>query len=231
MSTLLALSAAQLDELQARLDRLADGAPGGALLSVTLDLGAGRCDWLHRQPAAREFCYWAQPEAGLHRLGLGRAVVCTSAGPARFTAVQAAHAGIAADWRHDAGGSPHKPVACLGFAFDDDTRSAHRRGQRPFAGASWDVPAPSAAGSELPNAQLGVAAVLLTSADGRISATFTTPARNRAGAADRWRQLLIAQPLPPLPATGRRPVGDLAERAWHARVDRALAAIAAGELD
>ncbi len=231
MSMLLALSAAQLDELQARLDRLADGAPGGALLSVTLDLGAGRCDWLQRQPATREFCYWAQPDAGLHRLGLGRAVVCTSAGPARFTALQAAHAGIAADWRHDAGGSPHKPVACLGFAFDDDPRSAHRRGPRPFAGAAWDAPAPPAAGGELPNAQLGVAAVLLTSADGRLGATFTTPARDRAGAIDRWRQLLAARPLPPLPSTGRRPAGDLAERAWHARVDRALTAIAAGELD
>lgn len=232
MSALLTLSDAQLAELRARLDRLADGAPGGALLSVTLDLGEGCRDWLHRQPKTREFCYWARPDAGLHRLGLGRAVVCTSAGPARFTALQAAHAGIAADWRHDAGGSAHAPVACLGFAFDDSPRvlpgrQAGSRRERP-----WDAAeAPREQGGELPNAQLGVAAVLLTTAGGRGSATFTTPARDCAGAVERWRRLLAAQPAAPLPAPGTPPAGALAARAWNARVERALAAIAAGELD
>ncbi|MBI2307420.1 MAG: isochorismate synthase [Rhodocyclales bacterium] len=211
MSALLALSDTTLAALQARLDRLAAGAAGGALLSVTLDLGAGGRDWLQRPPASREFCYWARPDAGVFRLGLGRAVVCTSAGPARFTALQAAHAGIAGDWRRDAGGSAHAPVACLGFAFDENS------------------------GGELPNAQLGVAAVLLATAGGRCSATFTTPARDRAGAVGRWQKLLAAAPPGATATVGAAlagvPAGALAKRAWNARVQRALDAIAAGELE
>lgn len=226
MNALLTLPDAAWNALQVRLDRLAAGAAGGALLSVTLDLGAGERDWLHAQPASREFCYWAQPAAGRHRLGLGRAVVCTSAGPARFTALQAAHAGIAGDWRHDGElGGDHVPVAGLGFAFDHGPGASPARhdglGERSL---------PRAAG-DLPNAQLGVAAVLLTSAGGRLSATFTTPARDRADAVARWRQLLAARPLDALPASAPLPATALAERAWNARVERALAAIAAGELD
>ncbi|HEX5802162.1 MAG TPA: isochorismate synthase [Azospira sp.] len=213
---LLPLTDSDFARLQQRLDRLAADAPGGALLSVSVDLGAGTHDWLHAQPASREFCYWARPDSGVFRLGLGRAVVCSSAGPARFTALQAAHAGIAGDWRHDSDidnnsgdHGAHAPVACLGFAFEES------------------------AGGELPNAQLGVAAVLLTSAGGRGSATFTTAARDAAGAVARWRGLLAATPLPAAaPARSPGPAaGPLAERAWSARVQRALSAIAAGELD
>ncbi len=230
-NALLALSPALLAELQQRLDRLAEGAAGGALLSVTLDLGAGERNWLQLQPASREFCYWARPQAGIYRLGLGRAVVCTSGGPARFTALQAAHTGIVADWRHDAGSfeghgnSAHAPVACMGFAFDPTPTAG---GTTP-AGRLRD----SVAG-DMPNAQLGVASVLLTSTGGRCSATFTTPARDRANAVERWRSLLAAAPaggLPTRETLETPPAGPLAERAWAARVQRALAAITDGELD
>lgn len=213
MSTLLVLSEAMVGDLRERLSRLAEDAPGGALLSVTLDLGQGDSHWLERQPACHEFCYWARPATGLFRLGLGRAVVCTSAGPARFTALQAAHAGIATDWRHDAGDSLHQPVACMGFAFEEN------------------------GGGELPNAQLGVAAVLLTTANGRCSATFTTPARDRHTALDHWQKLLKAMPSSPasesagIPASQLNPSSSLTERAWAARVQRALAAITDNELE
>jgi len=236
MNALLTLSAGALADLQARLDRLAAGAPGGALLSITVDLGAGSQDWLQHTPRSREFCYWARPATGVHRLGLGRAVVCTSAGPARFTALQAAHAGIAADWRHDAGGSAHVPVACLGFAFDHTPRTRTEAGFNPET--RTDAHAGNFGGNlagELPNAQLGVAAVLLTTAGSRCSATFTTAARDRAGAIERWLQLLATPPRrgrqdigPPHAAAGS---GPLVERAWAARVRRALDAIDAGELE
>lgn len=217
MSPLLKLSSAQREALQTRLSRLAEGAPSGALLSITLDLGAGDGadteDWLDRQPKSAETCYWARPDRGEYRLGIGRAVVCASAGPARFTALQAAHAGIAQHWRHDAGSvgettDSFEPVACLGFAFDEESTG------------------------ELPNAQLGVAAVLLSAKNGRRRATFTTPARDMQGAMTRWQALLESAPRPAQSApAGTLPNATLAARAWQARVGAALAAIESGEID
>ena len=218
MTPLIKLSSTQLEALQARLSRLAEGAPGGALLSITLDLGAcsgdADDDWLERQPKSAETCYWARPDRGEYRLGIGRAVVCASAGPARFTALQAAHAGVAQHWRHDGRSvgsdiaDSFEPVACLGFAFDEESTG------------------------ELPNTQLGVAAVLLSSQHGRRRATFTTPARDHQGAMRRWQASLETSPRASqsVPA-GTLPDPTLAARAWQARVGAALAAIEAGEID
>lgn len=210
MKRLLDLDAGQQAALERRLARLAADAPSGALLTVTLDLGRddGGSDWLGQQPAATEFCYWARPAQARWRLGIGRAVVCSSGGPARFTALQAAHEGFARHWRHDDGGTDFRPVACLGFAFDDE---------------SADV---------LPNAQLGVAAVVLDTANGRRRASFTTPAREAHDAPARWRALLAAAGRPAqLPRIGTLPDPALPQRAWQARVDAALAAIADGSFD
>lgn len=216
MKPVLELTRDQCADLQQRLTRLATDAPGGALLSVTLDLGANGTesdtgsgyDWLERQPRSAETCYWARPQRGEFRLGIGRAVVCTSAGPARFTALQAAHAGMAPTWRHDAGGSSFEPLACLGFAFDEENTG------------------------ELPNAQLGVAAVLLSTARGHRQATFTTPVRDCAGALERWQTLLQSAPSgAAFSRVGTLPDASLAARAWQARVGAALAAIEAGEVD
>lgn len=206
---LLNLAPTQLDDVAQRLARLAEGAPSGALLSVTLDLGVGTSDWLEHQPQSSETCYWARPQRGEYRLGIGRAVICSSAGPARFTALQAAHAGIAQHWRHDDGGcSGFEPVACLGFAFDEESSG------------------------ELPNAQLGVASVLLSTSAGYRRATFTTPVRECSGAMARWCKLLAASPASPaLNAPGSLPETTLAIRAWNARVAAALAAIDAGSID
>lgn len=218
MNTLLKLSAEQLADLQARLSRLAENVPSGALLSITLDLGSCNTtpadDWLERQPKSAETCYWARPDRGEYRLGIGRAVVCASAGPARFTALQAAHTGIAQHWRHDRGkdsedaSGTFEPLACLGFAFDEESTG------------------------ELPNAQLGVAAVLLSTQQGRRRATFTTPARDCQGAMVRWETLLETAPrASQWGSVGTLPDTTLAARAWQARVGAALAAIEAGEID
>ncbi|MDQ5941557.1 MAG: menaquinone-specific isochorismate synthase [Pseudomonadota bacterium] len=211
MKNVLDLSTQQRDELSRRLAQLAEGAPSGALLSITLDLGPGNADWLDRQARSAEICYRASPDRGEYWLGIGRAVVCASAGPARFTALQAAHAGIAQHWRHDDGedgNSGFEPVACLGFAFDEESTG------------------------ELPNAQLGVAAILLSTSAGHQRATFTTPARDRGSALARWQTLLQAHHTPAGTwATGKQPDATLARRAWEARVAAALAAIRTGEID
>ena len=207
MNTLLTLDSTDWKALASRLGALQDGAPGSALLSLSLDLGNNDTDWLDLQPQTPEFCYWARPEQGLYRLGLGRAVVCTSAGPARLTALQAAHTGMLQHWRHDDGGCGNVPIACLGFAFDDD-------GSDP-----------------LPNAQLGVPSILLSRQEGRNRVTFSTTAREAKDALNRWRTLLAGDngTDTALPVAG----GDrtLARRAWSARVAAAIASIASGELD
>jgi isochorismate synthase len=210
MSMLVDLSPAQWRNIEERLPRLAHNAPGAALLTVTLDLGSAdhAHDWLDRQPACADNCYWSRPGEHLYRLGIGRAVVCTSAGPARFTALHAAHTGFAQHWRHDDGGTSFEPVSCLGFAFDDE---------------SADV---------LPNAQLGVAAILLDNTGGRLTASFTTPARQAHEAPARWHALLAAQAAAPTIAMcGTLPDSTLAMQAWSKRVEAALATIATGTLD
>ena len=212
--TLLQLDAGQWQAIAHRLRLLADSAERSALLSVTLDLGtadpaaAAAHDWLDREPQTSDLCYWAQPRREEYRLGLGRAVLCTSAGPARFTALQASFNGIRQQWLHDAGDTDFEPRACLGFAFDDE---------------SADV---------LPNAQLGVPSVVLEKIGERLRASFTTPAREMDSAVGRWQSLLAAEGASlGSAAVGRLPDSTLARRAWRARVEAALRTIAEGEID
>lgn len=192
--------------LAARLERLLARAAPGDLLSLSIDLGPGVADWLAAAPRTPEFCYWSRPERGEYRLGLGRAMICASAGPSRFTALQAAWNGIERHWHHDDGDGLPPPVACLGFAFDPESSDA------------------------LPNAQLGIPAVLLRSLGGRRMATFTTAAREAGDALARWRTLLATRPLRPPPRITRAD-SALAPRAWRARVAAALAEIASGRLE
>lgn len=213
-NTLLQLDAAQWQAIARRLRCLAGRAERSALLSVTLDLGkpvpetAVAHDWLDREPRTSDICYWAQPREERYRLGLGRAVVCTSAGPARFTALQASFNGIRQQWLHDAGDTDFAPRACLGFAFDDE---------------SADI---------LPNALLGIPSVVLERSGARLRACFTTPAREAGSAVARWQSLLAVADVPLRPtAAGRLPDSTLARRAWQARVAAALRTIAEGEID
>jgi len=206
------LDAPRLALLRERLTRLLADAPADALLSIRLDLGGGSDDWLGEELGGGHFMYWAQPTRGDFRLGLGRALVFSSAGPARFSALQAAFAGTTRRWRHDdRNGQGHAPAAFLGFAFDDE--------------------APGALTDELPNALLAVPAILLQSRHGRRTATFSCAARDGEAALDRWRAALRPSPADSHAVAGRRHPEPLAERAWLARVRLALAEIAAGRLD
>jgi isochorismate synthase len=206
------LDAPRLAVLRARLTNQLADAPADALLSIRLDLGGGRDDWLGEGFGGDHFMYWAQPVSDDFRLGLGRALVFSSAGPARFSALQAAFAGTARSWRHDNDCEHgHAPAAFLGFAFADD--------------------APGALADDLPNALLTVPAVLLQSRHGRRTATFSCAARDGAAALDRWRAALHPAPAASSSAAGRRQAEALAEHAWLARVRLALGEIAAGRLD
>lgn len=213
------LEPAQRSELRrrlgARLAPLLAQAPAHGAISITLDLGAGRCDWLDTDFAAAQAFWWARPDADEWRLALGQALIVASAGPNRFPALRAAYGGLAADWLHcDADATGLQPAAHLGFAFDDEEQE------------------------QLPNARLVVPAVLLVSQHGRLAATFTCSGRDGAAAVDGWLHELSAvgrarqgkrgersasQPL-------RRQDNPLADRAFIARVRAALAGIAAGRL-
>lgn len=202
------LDAALLGRLRPRLAQRLAVAPAHALISITLELGPGEDDWLGARFGAGPFFYWAQPAAGEFRLGLGRAMAFATAGPARFSALQAAFAGLSRSWLHDGLGlADAAPAAFLGFAFDEEEQGA------------------------LPNAQLTVPAVLLQARAGRRSATFTCAARDGEAAVDSWLAALRPTSAGRADGTLSRGATPLADRAWLARVGTALADIAAGRLE
>lgn len=196
--------ALQAAGLGRRLAALAADAPPSALVSLTLDLGAGRDDWLSLLPRRGEpFWYWARPEQEEYRLGLGQAVHVATGGPHRFAALDHTFAGMIRNWRREEA----LPSAFLGFAFSEGTRA------------------------ELPNALLAVPTLLLDSRHGRCTATVTVLAGAADNALDTLSSLLAPSRLPALPATFRRLPQPLADRAWLARVQAALRAIEEGRLD
>ena len=187
---------------QARLARLADGAPASAPLSLRLELPAPRADWLAQVPEDGPFWYRARPAQGEFRLGIGHALHVASAGTNRFAALDNAHAGLCREWRHEG-----PALAFAGFAFE-----------------------PEASGA-LPNALLAIPAILLECSAGRCSATLTITADRLPQATAEWLALL-AHPARQtatlcLPARSE----TLAEQAWQARVKAALRDIEAGRVD
>lgn len=192
-------------ELAPRLRRLAAGAPAAAPLSLRLELGGGVRDWLELVGDDLPYCYRARPERREFRLGIGHALHVTSGGAHRFAALDSAFAGFRQAWRHEG-----QALAFAGFAFDPASESA------------------------LPNALLTIPAILLESLDGDCTATLSIPAGRAPQAVDEWRQWLDRLParpairypalLPPAPET-------LGERAWLARCQAALQAIAGGRLE
>ncbi|MCL2635087.1 MAG: isochorismate synthase [Betaproteobacteria bacterium] len=192
-------------ELTARLQRLAAAAPAAAPVSLCLPLGHGERDWLELLGPGLPFHYRARPAQGQFRLGIGHALRLDSAGEHRFAALDNAFAGIREVWRHEG-----KALAFAGFAFAPDN----------------DAP--------LPNAQLSIPAIALESVDGHCAATLTVPAGRIDQAVDAWRYWLDRLPRRPdlrlpewLPATPE----TLAARAWVARCNQALQAIAGGRVD
>lgn len=216
------LGPAPLSRLRERLAAtraaLPAGTPGNALLSITLSLEAPAMaggDWLAADLARPLATAWAQPARDDWRLALGHALLFCSAGPARFSALQAAFAGVAPHWWHDdADGGAHPPLAHIGFAFDEE--------------------AADCAPDELPNARLAVPAILLRWRAEQASATFTCTLRDAGTAIERWQaELAAAAPARPAATAaqpGERRPAPLAERAYLARVRAALAGIAQGEL-
>ena len=216
------LDAAQVALLGRRLRVLLGGVRGNDLLSISLDLGRGKEDWLGVGDGAwpgvdltRRGCHWCAAPCTSgdreYRLAIGHAIDFRSAGKARFSALQAALAGLRAVWRHDDPQSTGRsPLAHFGFA---------------FAGESADG---------WPNARLVVPAILLQSAGERCTATFSCVAAAGETALAGWLDELRVR----APQSSRTPVrpppqtaGSLAEQAFMARVAAALRAIRAGRLD
>ncbi len=192
-------------ELAARLQRLAAGAPAAAPLSLHLALGHGQRDWLELIGHGVAFCYRARPNKGEFRLGIGHALQLTSCGTHRFAALDNAFAGIRQAWRHEG-----RTLAFAGFAFAPD----------------GDTP--------LPNAQLIIPAITLESLRGLCSATLSIPAGRAHQAIDEWRYWLAALPRTPAfryPSLLPQAPEPLGARAWLARCNLALQAIAGGRID
>lgn len=192
-------------EIRQRLRALLQAAPGQGICSLGFDLGPSGPAGADLSPPPlpdREMVYWAQPAQGLWRLALGHALTVESAGPARFSALQAAFTGLAPHWLHDdtdAAGAA--PLAHLGFAFDEESRES------------------------LPNARLVVPALLLESRAGRRHLTLSCATRDGENAVGRWEEIAGAVGSPQAGATAPGEAAALLERAYLARVRAALAAI------
>lgn len=191
--------------IQRRLERLADGVPASAPLSLRIELGHGERDWLELLPPGLPFWYRARAARREFRLGIGHALQIGSGGRHRFAALDNAFTSLRRNWRHEGGA-----VAFAGFAF-----------------------APGAEGP-LPNALLAIPGILLESLGGCCTATLSIPAGRRTQAISEWVQWLeqlprrtITQPIELLP----RPMEILADQAWIARCQRALRAIESDHLD
>jgi isochorismate synthase len=211
------LDASFLTLLRRRLDALLASATAHQLISVTLDLGAGHDDWLLTDFSRTLASYWARPgHPGSYRLALGSAMIFSTAGPARFSALQAAFTGLTPVWLHD--DSDHtgaSPTAHIGFAFDEDAQS------------------------EQANARLVVPAILLQNRAGHLTATFSCTAHDADEAIERWRNELRAakprqgtqQGAQRKSAALLRKTDPLADRAFLARARAALADISTGKLE
>lgn len=189
-------------DLRRRLAAVPGTLPASTVVSLAIDLGPGNADWLTLIPDQGDYWYWAQPDRGDYRLGLGQALGLASAGRQRFAALDHGFAGIAGHW-HSAPGAQ----AFLGFAFDEE------------------------GDGDLPNAQLAVPTLLLRSHNGRASAVLSATASGVPQLPERLAAVLgPRRPPASLPAL-HWPRQPLAERAWQARVQAALRAIAAGQVD
>lgn len=189
-------------QLLGRLHQLAGNAPPSAPVSLRLDLGKQHTDCLHQLPEQTPFWYRALPARNEFRLGIGHAFQVSSAGANRFAALDNAFAGLCQHWRYEG-----QPLAFAGFAFD----------------ASSNGP--------LPNALLGVPAILLESIDGACAATLTIPAGRVEQAVGEWLQCLSRPARPRLIGMSGCHPEALVERAWIARVNNALRAIADCQVD
>jgi isochorismate synthase EntC len=200
---MIALDAAAVASLRRELKARLLGASPDTLVSVDLELPPGREDWLEREPSA-SYRYWAVPAERDYRLGLGRALTLTAAGPERFATLKRAFGGLSAAWHRE----PESAAsAFLGFSFD------------------------SASGSGMPCAEITVPSVLLLCRAGKRRAIFSCLARDACAAPDAWLSALARRPLRSGSRQWHRRVTPFADRMWLARVETALRDITAGRLE
>ncbi|MDD5297463.1 MAG: isochorismate synthase [Rhodocyclaceae bacterium] len=201
------LGATDIAGLRRRLGERLAGAPDEALVSVTLELGPGREDWLGLLcPNRGSFHYWAVPAEDDYRLGLGRALTLRASGPRRFARLGEGFRRASASWRHEEAGAP-APLAFLGFAFDEEEDE------------------------RMPCSELAVPAVLLQCRGGRRWASFTALAREGLGAVEGWFSLLEHGSEGVQGGHWWRRDTGFSDRMWLARVDAALHDIATGHLE
>ena len=227
------LDASRLACLRRRLQRQLAHAPEQGLISITLDLGAANEDWLTTDIARADTFYWAQPggdelaenDAARHnrkantrpktpdyRLALGRAMIFSTVGVARFTALQVAFNGLLPVWQHDDSEQTGIVAAAhIGFAFEDEGQDEH------------------------PNARLCVPAILLQNQGGYASATFSCAARDGHHAVQRWCDELRASKNLRQPINKRnvwtRQAAPLPDRAFLARARAAINDIKKGTIE
>lgn len=177
--------------------------PAARLISLTVPLP--RWPALTHE-AAGDWCFWQRPDQGLRLAGAGIALITTSSGDGRFTALAAGERGLLTGWRY--AGAP--PRAFTGFAFAPE------------------------GGEPLPNAGLWVPELLISETAEGVALTLSCAATVAPGAPARWRALWNDLCRPHIrrraAALVARP-SRLAEQAFLARGRAALAAIATGEID
>ncbi len=201
-------------------DHLADPPTDARLLTLTLPLPS--CG-IHGLPALDcDWFYWACPQARQYLLGLGQAYRAQVTGSGRLEALSQAFAALQNSWHHrDLDDTGLSPVAFTGFAFDE--RDPMTQG--------WEG---------LPNAMLVVPELLLQQRGDQacISLSCALPQADPAPVLARWEKLL--QTL--FTALAMAPCNTLATlaaqieqhpplHAWPDLVARALAAIAANQLE
>ncbi len=185
-----------------RLRHLARGAPASAPVSLSIPLGKGSENWLAALPPSVPYWYAATPTTGSYRLGLDHAFHLSTNGAHRFATLDNSFSGLLRHWRHEDGG-----LLFCGFAFDEHSAAP------------------------LPNALLALPAILLETRNGACRAVLSVPAARIDDAPARWRKLLQPCAASQGSLLRRAPPTPLAERAWMARVNAALAEIEAKRCD
>lgn len=142
--------------LHSELRRLGAGVPRDGLVSITLAAAPLAPRRLPDPPAP--YAYWALPQRGLYRLGLGEAYRFETAGAQRFEALARRYARLTAGWiALDPDGLGLAPSLFTVFAYDGGPM------QGPWAG--------------LPNSLLLVPSVLAREERGQAALTCSCPAR------------------------------------------------------
>lgn len=184
-----------------RLRALAGDATASVPVSLTIELGKWRHDWLNLLPKNAPYWYQARPTKGIFRLGIGHALNVSSEGKHRFAALDNAYHGLCQHWRHTG-----KSISFIGFAFDKGNTAP------------------------LPNALLAIPSIFLESDNGTCSLTISVPAGRLDQAKEEWLGLLTPRQYQTRGRLIQQAPNVLAERAWIARVNAALRDIQRGTL-